>query len=148
MSRRYTAGWRTAGAGSTTLPIASIYGIASRSGYLREIGVFNTTTTAWAVRLCRLSAAGTQGAGITEDKYNTNDDANDLTCFDTHTAGTPIAGVGNIRVATIGAAAGAGVIWTFAEPGVLIPAGTANGIGIAPATGSGQVSDVYFEWDE
>ncbi len=144
---RYTVGTRSAGAGSTTLPVGSLYAVASRSCFVREVGVFNTTTTAVAVRLARLTTAGTQGSGLTEEKYHGTDDTPDMTAFDTHTVGPTIA-TGNLRVAPLGAAIGAGVIWTFAEPGLYIPAGTANGLGIVVATGTGQVLDWYMEWDE
>lgn len=147
MSGRYTAGTRSTGAGSTTLPVGSLYAIASRSCYLLEVGVFNTTTTAVAVRLARLTTAGTPGTGLTEEKYHGTDDTPDMTAFDTHTVG-PTISAGNLRVAAIGAAVGSGVIWTFAAPGIYIPAGTANGVGIVVATGTGQILDWYMEWAE
>lgn len=144
---RYTAGTRSTGAGSTTLAVGSLFAVASRSAFLREVGIFNTTTTAVAVRLARLTAAGTPGAGLTEEKYHGTDDTPDMTAFDTHTVAPTIA-AGNLRVGAIGAAIGAGIIWTFAEPGIYIPAGTANGVGILVATGTGQILDWYMEWDE
>lgn len=143
---RYTAGTRSSGAGTSARPIGSLFAVANRSCYLREVGVFNTTTTALGVRLARCTAAGTPGSGLTEEKYNPNEDTNDMTAFDTHAADATVA-TGSIRQGTIGAAVGAGIIWTFAEPGIFIPAGTANGVGIIPV-GTGQVLDWYMEWDE
>jgi len=146
---RYSAGWRTAGAGSTSLPVASIYGIAGKGGRIREVSAYNTTNTAVAICLRKLTTAGTQGTGQTE---LTHDDtgwmtAADCTCFDTHSGGPTIA-TGNLRVAGLGAAVGAGIIWTFGGNGIVIPAGTANGIGIVVLTGTGQILDVDFTWDE
>src|SRR3990172_3934260 len=116
MGRRFTVGTRSTGGGTTARPLGGLMAVASRSGSVREVGVFNTTTTAVAIRLAKLTAAGTPGAALTEEKYNTNDDAPDLTGFDTWTVDATVS-AGNIRVAALGAAVGAGVIWTFAEPG-------------------------------
>lgn len=144
---RYTAGTRSTGAGTTARPLGGLMAIASRSCYLNEVGVFNTTTTAVALRLARITAAGTPGTGLTEDKYDGGDDTNDMTAFDLWTADATISAA-NLRVASLGAAVGAGVIWTFAPPGIFIPAGTANGVGIVLATGTGQICDWYMEWEE
>lgn len=128
--------------------MAAIAGIASRGGYLKEVGVFNTTTTAFACCLRRITTAGTPGTGQTEGPHNTlADDANDLAVFDLYTSTGPTLGA-ILRVAAIGAAVGAGVIWTFGGDGLLVPAGTANGIAIMPHTGTGQIADVYFDWQE
>ena len=51
---RYSAGITTA-AGSTTLPIISLYGIAAVNGRIVEIGVTNTTTTSVGLKIVRLS---------------------------------------------------------------------------------------------
>jgi hypothetical protein len=143
---RYTAGTTSSGAGTSARPIGSLFAIASRSCYVREIGCFNTTSTSVAIRIAKCTAVGTPGTGLTEDRYNTNDDAADMTAFDTHSADATV-NTGSIRVARLGAAVGAGVIFTFAEPGIFIPAGTANGVGIIPV-GTGQILDWYIEWEE
>lgn len=144
---KFTAAWRTAGAGSTTLPIGSLYTVAGCRPRLLEVGVFNSTTTALAVKLARLTSTGTQGSTITASYED--DDAQTVlsTAKDTHTVAPTIAS-GSLRQADIGAAIGAGVIWTFSGDGAAIPAGTANGIGICIATGTGQICDVYFVWRE
>ena len=144
---RYTVGTRSTGAGTTARPLGGLMAIASRSCFVREVGVFNTTTTAVAIRLAKITAAGTPGAALTEEKYHATDDTPDMTGFDTWSADATIS-AGNLRVAALGAAVGAGVIWTFAEPGIYIPAGTANGVGIVLATGTGQICDWYIEWEE
>jgi hypothetical protein len=53
-----------------------------------------------------------------------------------------------LRQGTLGAAAGAGVIWTFGNGGIVVPSGTANGIGIIVPTGTGQICDIEYTWDE
>jgi hypothetical protein len=111
-----------------------------------EIGVFNTTTTDFVASVTRLSAAGTQGTGLTEAKHQDPGPAADATGFNTHTADAT-AGDEIVR-ATIAAAKGAGMVWTFGAGGLWIPTGTGNGIGILCPTGTGQVFDFYFVWDE
>lgn len=61
----YTSSFRTT-AGSSTLPIASIYAAAAESFTLRAVEVYNTTATDLAVRLIRLTTQGTAGTGQTE----------------------------------------------------------------------------------
>jgi len=144
---RYAVAERSAGAGSTTLPLMSIFAAAAVSLKIREIGVFNTTTTAVAIALRRYTAVGTVGASLTEMPYDKASAAAAGTAVNTHTV-TPTFETGNIRVAPLGAAVGAGVIWTFGDTGLVIPVGTGNGIGISVLTGTGQICDVYFDWDE
>ena len=143
---RYSAGVKTT-AGSTTLPIISIYGIANIGGKIREIGLFNTTSTAMDLKLIRLTSAGTQGAGLTEAKYDPDSPAASCTAFTTHTANPTLGDDLGYR-ATLGAAAGAGVIWTFGDQGVRIPTGTANGVGVIVENGTGQACQAYIVWDE
>lgn len=144
---RYAGGFRTAGAGSTTLPIASLFATAACQPIIYEIGVFNTTTTAVAVALRRATALGTAGTGREELPVDDTVAVALATLVDTHTV-APTLTTGNIRFATLGAAAGSGVIWTFSERGLRIPAGTGNGICIIPHTGTGQICDIYIEWSE
>lgn len=146
---RYSGGARSAGAGSTTLPIGSIYGIASRRGVLRELGAFNTTSTAVAIKLTRLTTAGTPGSGLVETPHGDPAGviAASLTLFDTHTVAPTLGDDLGYR-ATLGASPGAGVIWTFGAEGLYVPAGTANGIGLIVAVGTGQILDWYAVWDE
>lgn len=144
---------RCAGAGrtATTTPDAdqgpNLYATASSGALtLREVGIVNTTTTAFAVALVRCTTAGTVGAAVTEE--NVSDP--------THTILGVVAGVhsvaptvgGPVRQGNVGAAIGAGIIWTFGDQGLIIPEGTANGVSIVVPTGTGQHFDFYFEWDE
>ena len=143
---RYSAGAKTS-AGSTTLPIASLYSAASVGGKIREIGVFNTTNTAVDLKLVRLSTTGTQGSTITADKYDPDSVSPSSTAKQTHTVAPTVAGDLGYR-ASLGAAIGAGVIWTFGDAGLRVPVGTANGIGILVENGTGQACQVYIVWDE
>lgn len=124
----------------------SLYAAAA-SGQLivREVGVFNTTATAVAVSLGIATSAGTQGTGLTE--VNESDQTHTIlgTGFQTHTADATLT---NTRHASLGAAVGAGIIYTFGENGLQIPEGTGNGVVITCHTGTGQHLDFYFVWDE
>ena len=143
---RYSASFR-ASAVATAARGPSLYNIASGcSPKIVEVGVFNTTTTEFVAALTRLTAAGTQGAGLTEAKHDANGPAADATAFNTHTADATASD--ELVRATIAAAKGAGVVWTFGAGGLVIPAGTANGIGILCPTGTGQLFDGYIVWDE
>jgi hypothetical protein len=48
----------------------------------------------------------------------------------------------------LGAAIGAGVIWTFGDAGIRIPVGAANGVGVVVENGTGQACQIYAVWDE
>jgi hypothetical protein len=146
---RYAAAWRTAGAGSATLPMASVYAQATGALWLVEVGVFNTTALALAISLKRFSSLGTVGAvvpGVGYEEQEVNVTTKGIAA-DTHTGTAPTAVAGELRRASIGASIGSGVIWTFGGRGLYIPSGTANGVGLIPITGTGQICDVYFSWD-
>ena len=146
---RFSVSNRTTNAPTSTLPGASLYAIANVNLRVVEIGVFNTSTTACAVSVNRLDSAGTQGSGLTEGYIG--DPASGVsilgTAFQSHTSTPPTLGEELIR-ASLGAAIGAGMVWTFDTVPILIPAGTANGIGLICPTGTGQILDFYFVWDE
>ena len=149
---RYSAGVRTS-AGSTTLPIISLYSAAASTGVLREVGLFNTTATAVSLKRVRLSTTGTQGAGLTEALHNVKKQPALCTAFTTHSStGPTITDDLGYRV-TLGAAVGSGVIWTFGDDGIGIGIADAvelvtNAVAVVVATGTGQVVDAYFTWDE
>lgn len=143
---RYSTGGRSA-AGSTTLPIASLYAIAAVAGRIREISVTNTTTTAVALRLTRLTSTGTQGTALTETGHDPISVAASCTGFNTHSVAPTLGGDLGYNV-LLGAASGSAWVWTFGDTGLAFPVGTGNGIGIIVATGTGQVCDFGFVWDE
>lgn len=143
---RYSSGILTA-AGSATLPIFSVYAIASRRGILREIGIFNTTATAVALNLQRLTTTGTKPAALTEGLWNNDGPPGGMTFHGTHTVAPTLGDDLGFRV-VLGAAIGSGVIWTFGDEGIVIPAGTANGVGVIVENGTGQACQGYAVWGE
>jgi hypothetical protein len=143
---RQAVGYRTTNAGSATLPMASLYAEATGGLWLVEVGVTNTTVTAYEISLARFSTAGTSSAVTgTYEESDVNFTAKG-TARNSHSSTAPTLGV-EVRRASIGASIGSGVIWTFGGRGLLIPSGTANGVGLITITGTGQVSDVYWVWD-
>lgn len=144
---RYSVGALAAGAGTTAFPSGSLYAVAGVSFKMRECGISNTTATAAAFALKILTAAGTQGAGLTEAKQDDNSVTSACQGFNTHTAGTPIGSDLGYR-AQLGAAVGSAFVWTFGDVGLRVPVTTANGIGVAVENGTGQVIQFYFVWDE
>lgn len=145
---RFSGGARSTGAGSTTLPVGALCGTANGGGRLREVGIFNTTTTAVIVALKRLTSAGTPGSGLVEDPWDANLAGPQCVLFDTYTSTGPTLGNDLGFRKTIAGIVGDGVIWTFGAEGIVIPKGTANGIAIIPASGTGQILDWYAVWDE
>jgi hypothetical protein len=144
MARCSVAGRTDAVPTSTRGP--SVYSTAALKPRIREIGVFNTTTTACAVSVQRATATGTQGTALTE--LCEDDDVHVViaTGFNTHTANATLAAGG--RQASLGAAIGAGVIFTFGENGFVLDNATTSGVVIACPTGTGQHLDFYIVWDE
>lgn len=142
---RCSVGGRTS-AVPTALRGPGLWATAS-SGQLvvREIQAFNTTTTAAAVSVGIATAAGTIGAALTE--VNESDPSHTILGVgaNTHTVDATLT---NTRHASLGAAIGAGIIWTFGDNGLIIPEGTANGVVITCHTGTGQHLDFSFVWDE
>jgi hypothetical protein len=143
---RYSFGMRATVAGTAARAICSIFSPAGGGFRLVEVGVFNTTTTALAIALARFTAATNVGTGQTEGEYDTDGMPPLATVFAGHTGDGTVGQI--LRQATLGAAAGAGVIWTFGDGGIVVPSGTANGIGIIIPTGTGQICDVEYTWTE
>jgi len=142
---RFSGSLRTS-AGTTLLPIVSLYAVAASHGKLVEVGVFNTTATAVALKLSRFDTAGTKPAATADNEDDQDGPVALCTFHNTHTVGPTIDE--EIRRVTLGAAVGSGIIWTFGKNGLVIPSGTANGIGLVVSTGTGQVCDAWFVWDE
>lgn len=148
---RFSAGVRT-GAGSTTLPLISIYSGAASTGVIREIGLFNTTATAVEVYLRRLTTTGTQGASQTIGRHNPKKGAPSCTVHTTHTVNPTLGNQLGYR-GVLGAAIGSGVIWTFGDDGIMVAAQDAaeavtNGVGVLIENGTGQILQAYIVWDE
>lgn len=142
---RYSAGMTAAGAGTTVRPIFGILGTATMSPVLREVGLFNTTTTACTYRLVNFTA-GTAGTGQTERKHRRNAPAATATTFGLWTADATVGEDTGYRM-VLGAAIGSGAILTFGAEGLETELGSTSGLGLVPV-GTGQVCEVYFVWDE
>jgi hypothetical protein len=143
---RCSYGMRGTVVGTSARAMMSIFATASGGFKLVEVGVFNTTTTAVTIALARFTAATNVGTGQTEGEYDTDAVPPLATVFAGHTGDGTVGQI--LRQATLGAAAGAGVIWTFGNGGIVVPSGTANGIGITVPQGTGQICDLEFTWDE
>jgi hypothetical protein len=141
---RFSISGRATIAGTSSLPFVSLYATTAVRPKVVEVGVFNTTSTGIVVALVRLTTAGTQGTGLTEVPEEDASRTAVATGFAGHTAGPTIGG--EIRRGSIGAAVGAGVIWTFS--GVDIPNTTGDGVGLYVPAGTGQVCDYYIAWNE
>jgi hypothetical protein len=145
MARCAVAG-RSTVVGTTLRAVASLYATTAVRPRIIEIGLFNTTATAVAVAVVRFTNATGVGTGLTEVCLDDPTHTIIATGFAGHTAdgavGSPV------RQATLGAAVGAGVIWTFGDSGFHIPSTTADGVGIICPTGTGQILDYYIEWLE
>lgn len=138
---------RMTSAPTATLPGISLYSVASRPLYVYEVEIYNTTAVACEVALVRLTTAGTVGAAVTVEGPFDSDEALDGAMFQAHSS-TPPTFTTVFRQAMLGAAIGAGAIWTFDAQPIRIPAGTANGVGILCLNGTGQICDVSFDWDQ
>jgi hypothetical protein len=143
----YSVGARTTNAPTATLPGISLYAAAAVNFSILEIGISNSTAVACVVALCRLTTAGTQGAGLTEASLGQGGTAASATGFQSHTGTAPTLTDLGPRW-NLGAAIGSGVIWTFQNGELEVNVGTANGIGVYCPVGTGQIVDVYFKWLE
>lgn len=146
MSRFASGGLTTAG--STTLPIISLYGSASVLPRIREVGIFNTTANAVALKLVRLTTTGTQGTGLTEASLTPQDGATAVaTAFLTHSVAPTLGNDLGYRC-VLGAAIGSGVVWTFGDFGMAVALAANAGVGVIVENGTGQACQAYMVWDE
>lgn len=113
---------------------------------IRCIEVFNTTVTAVAVAVVRATATGTQGTALTEVALSDDSHTVIATGFNTHTANATVGSP--IRQASLGAAIGSGVIWTWGPGEFIIDNLTTAGVVIILPTGTAQHLDFTIEWDE
>jgi hypothetical protein len=143
---RYTVSALTT-AGSTTLPIISLYGGTTVRPKLRELALFNTTATAVTLKLVRVTTTGTQGTALTEMPLISEDPAAIATAFNTHSV-APTITAGDLYRIPLGAAIGSGVILTFPDPGINIPPTANAGLAVVVASGTGQACEVSMIWEE
>ena len=143
---RYSIAGRSTVVGTTLRAMASLFSTAAVTARIVEVGVFNTTSTAVAVSLVRFTNATGVGAGLTESKHRPESPAATCTGFAGHTADGAVGDT--LAYASLGAAVGSGVIWTFGDSGVFTLIGTANGVGLICPVGTGQICDYTVTWDE
>jgi len=132
----------------TTLRGPGIFAAATSGKFwIREVGIFNTTATAVCVGIIVCTASGTQVGGLTE--YQIDDasaPAPSETAFTSQSSDSTSAAT--IRQASLGAAIGSGVIFTWGEKELEIAEGTGNGIVINCPTGTAQHVDFYLKWQK
>jgi len=145
---RYSIGGIASAAATATLPAFTIAAPAGSGARLREVGIFNTTATSFYASLRRFTTAGTRGSAVTAIPQDPNSPAATVTGADANTSTAPTLVNGTIRIATLPAAIGGGVIWTFGDTGLALLAGTGNMLGILCPSGTGQVFTYYMDWDE
>ena len=124
----------------------SVYATANIRPQIRKIEVYNTTATAAAVAVVRASATGTQGAALTEVCLSDDSRTVIATGFNTHTADATVGA--SLVQASLGAAIGSGIIWTWGPGEFIIDNATTAGVVITCPTGTGQHLDFSIEWDE
>jgi hypothetical protein len=124
----------------------SLFATAAVRPRIREIGATNTTSSALSIAVARFTNATGVGAGLVEGGEDDPLKVAVATVFAGHTADGAIGAI--LRQATIGAAVGAGVIWTFGGNGLEIPEAATAGVGIITPVGTGQICDLYIVWDE
>ena len=138
------------GRGVTTVPDPdqgpNLYCSAVGGIRLIEVGVFNTTTSAVCVGLVLATTAGTKAGSITPVCEDDPSYAVKGTVNTSQSAGATVGAA--VRQASLGAAIGSGVIWTFGPHGVWRDQGTGNGFVINCPTGTGQFLDFYWCWEE
>jgi hypothetical protein len=138
----------TTSAGSTTLPLCALVGGTGARIRILEIGVFNTTATACTLVLCRLTTAGTPGTAATSRLTDSADTATLVgTLRNTYTSTAPTTTELAYRF-PLPAAIGGGMILTFPDDTLTIPATASAAIGLLVLSGTGQAVETWFRWAE
>lgn len=141
---RYSIAGRSTVVGTSARACFSLFSTAAVTARVVEVGIFNTTSTAVAASLVRFTAATNVGVGLTESKHRPESAAATCTGFAGHTGDRTVGDT--LAQASLGAAVGSGVIWTF--DGIYTLLGTANGVGVICPSGTGQILDYYLVWEE
>lgn len=142
---RYSTRFTTTGAGTTLRPVAAILSTATVTPILRQLAVFNTTTTACEYRLVQFTG-GTAGADQTERRHRRNAPAASGVVKGLWTADATI-GEDTGYGFKLGAADGSGVIEVFGGEGLEGDLGATAGLGLVPV-GTGQICVIQLVWDE
>lgn len=144
---KYSAGARATGAGSTTLPMMTLYSTATIGPKIKEIAMFNSTATACIYELVTFSTAGTQGSAVaTSGLWDPAQQAASCSVKHANSSTAPTVAQRLGILFPLGAAVGSGVIRQFSE--LAIALGTGNGFGLLVHTGTGQLCDIDITWVE
>lgn len=143
---RYAAGGLTT-AGSTTLPVFALLGGTTVVARIREIGVFNTTATAVALKLVRVTTAGTPGATLTSQPIGIDPNASVALLKNTYSSTAPTTVDLGYRC-VLGAAVGSGFVWTFDDWDLTTLLAANSAIGAVVENGTGQALQMYVKWFE
>jgi hypothetical protein len=143
---RFAAGGLTT-AGSTTLPVFALLGGTTVVARIREIGVFNTTTTAVALKLCRVTTAGTPGATLASQATGIDPNASVALLKNTYTSTAPTTVDLGFR-SILGAAVGSGFVWTFDDWDLTTLLAANSAVGALVENGTGQALQCYVKWYE
>ena len=106
--------------------------------------MLNTTATAVALKLCRLSTAGTPAATLTSANGNTDPTTSIALLKNTYTVAPTITDLGFRCV--LGAAVGSGFVWTFEDYDLTTLVAANAGIGVVVENGTGQALQTYWKW--
>jgi hypothetical protein len=143
---RFAAGGLTS-AGSTTLPVVGLLGGTTVVARIREIGVFNTTATAVALKLCRITTAGTPGATLTSQATGIDPNSSVALLKNTWSSTAPTTVDLGYRC-ILGAAIGSGFVWTFDDWDLTTLLAANSAIGVIVENGTGQPLQCYVKWYE
>lgn len=145
---KFEVGTIATGAGSTTLPFGSFYAATTVMPRVQEIGVFNTTATSCAIKIVRLSTAGTKGTAITMPLGLNGADPSTTasTAFQAHSVAPTFTDIG--RRGVLGAAIGSGVIWTWNDYEFVLAASATAGFGLIGDGATPQLCSWYVKWYE
>lgn len=145
--KTFSTGARTT-AGSTTLPVISLYSGAAGGGNILKIGVSNTAATAVSLKLVELSTTGTQGAALAETDWGYSGATAKCTAVNTHSVAPTIAADLGMNI-TLAGVIGDRFVWDFGTKGIATGGpGVTKGVGVIVATGTGQALDAFIVWTE
>jgi hypothetical protein len=145
---RASGAWLAGGAGSTTLPQGSLYAPAGQDIWLiKAVCGIQGSATGFTMGLRRATSLG--GTHTGREEFCHDDPAATAlgTLFDVDTGTAPTLTTGNIEAFHFGDAKGSTIVWTFGGRGLMIPAGTGNGVVIVPIAGTPAACLVGFTWE-
>jgi hypothetical protein len=143
---RFAAGGLTS-AGSTTLPVVGLLGGTGVVARIREIGVFNTTTSSVALNVCRITTAGTPGVTLTTGVTGIDPNTSVALLKNTWSSTAPTVVDLGFRC-ILGAAIGSGFVFTFDDWDLTTDKVANSAVGIIVSSGTGQPLQTYFKWYE